>query len=184
MKSMAAQLNQEDRNREARNSMTVILECIYECKNENYFDVKLARTLGPCLQIETITVRRTLRSEVAKTILLTNILRTNTSMTKLDLSLNKICDDGAAALADCLKEKKSLTDLSLSSNEIGDAGAAALAKCLKENKCLRTLDLDENNISEAGAAALAECVKENSSLEKLYLNGNILREAGAAALAK
>ena len=55
-KSMTAQLNQEDRDEEAADTLIVILECIYECKNDNNFDVKLARSLGPYLQIEAIVV--------------------------------------------------------------------------------------------------------------------------------
>ena len=42
------------------------------------------------------------------------------------MSYNKIGDDSAAALDECLKYSKSLTTLNLSYNEIGDDSAAAL----------------------------------------------------------
>ncbi|XP_022808217.1 nucleotide-binding oligomerization domain-containing protein 2-like [Stylophora pistillata] len=179
IKSMATQLNQEDEDNEPAYSMTVLLKCIDECKNEKNFDAELARALGHCLQIKAMTGSRR-----AKASLIANILITNTSVTKLDLSCNEGGDDEAAVLAECLKENKSLTELCFSRNEIGYYGAAALAECLKENVSLAKLNLNHNNIGDVGAAALAECLKENASLTELYLEENKIGDSGAAALAE
>ncbi|XP_022804757.1 NLR family CARD domain-containing protein 3-like [Stylophora pistillata] len=191
VKSMTTHLNQEeekdvpgglDWDKEAADRMIVILECIYECKNDNNFDVKLARALGPCLQIKAIDVsHRGLLG--ANALLLTNVLMSNTSVTELNFSYNEISDDGAAALSECLKENTFLTKLDLSRNNIGHAGAAALAECLKKNTSLTKLNLSRNNIGETGAAALAECLKENTSLTNLNLGTSNIGDGGAAALA-
>ncbi|XP_022804746.1 nucleotide-binding oligomerization domain-containing protein 2-like [Stylophora pistillata] len=182
VKSMATLLNLEDGDKEVADSMTVTLKCIYECKNDTNFDVKLARTLGCCLEIETIDVSQR-KLQGVRAVLLTNVLTANTSVTELNLAGNHIGKAGAVALAECLKENTSLKELDLYFNHVGEAGAASLAECLKENTSLTVLCSSLNNIGEAGAAALAVCLKENSTLRELYSDIDDIGEAGAAALA-
>ena len=64
------------------------------------------------------------------------MLRTNRSLTKLDLRGNKIGDNwledaGAEAIAAMLRTNRSLTYLELSGNEIGNAGKKALRKAVE-----------------------------------------------------
>ena len=205
LKSIAAQVNQEEEE-----DVTIILECVNECKKENKIvDEKLASALGAYLQIETVAISR-VKVDETLAVFLSNFLKTNTtvttftltdsskdgakslaeclkyntSLTTLDLRLNNIGDDGAAALAECLKHNTSLTTLYLHGNGIGDDGVAALAECLKYNKSLTTLDFFGNVIGNAGAVALGECLKDNTSLTTLYLYGNGIGDDGAVALAK
>ena len=205
LKSIAAQVNQEEEE-----DVTIILECVNECKKENKIvDEKLASALGAYLQIETVAISR-VKVDETLAVFLSNFLKTNTtvttftltdsskdgakslaeclkyntSLTTLDLRLNNIGDDGAAALAECLKHNTSLTTLYLHGNGIGDDGVAALAECLKYNKSLTTLDFCGNVIGDAGAVALGECLKDNTSLTTLYLYGNGIGDDGAVALAK
>ena len=205
LKSIAAQVNQEEEE-----DVTIILECVNECKKENKIvDEKLASALGASLQIETVAISR-VKVDETLAVFLSNFLKTNTtvttftltdsskdgakslaeclkyntSLTTLDLRLNNIGDDGAAALAECLKHNTSLTTLYLHGNGIGDDGVAALAECLKYNKSLTTLDFCGNVIGDAGAVALGECLKDNTSLTTLYLYGNGIGDDGAVALAK
>ena len=205
LKSIAKQLNQEEEG-----AVTVIFECVSECKKTNKTVAeKLAFALAASLQIETVDISQV---EVDETfaVFLSNFLQTNTtvttfnltaslkngvaalaeclkyntSLTTLNLHGNKIGDDGAAALAECLKYNRSLTTLNLHGNGIGDYGAAALAECLKYNTSLTTLNLHGNKIGDDGAAALAECLKYNRSLTTLNLHGNGIGDDGAAALAE
>ena len=205
LKSIAAQVNQEEEE-----DVTIILECVNECKKENKIvDEKLASALGASLQIDTVAISR-VKVDETLAVFLSNFLKTNTtvttftstdsskdgakslaeclkyntSLTTLDLRLNNIGDDGAAALAECLKHNTSLTTLYLHGNGIGDDGVAALAECLKYNKSLTTLDFCGNVIGDAGAVALGECLKDNTSLTTLYLYGNGIGDDGAVALAK
>ena len=63
-------------------------------------------------------------------------LRAN-SVTKLNLSLGHIPEEGATALAKALETNASLQKLYLGSNQIGDGGATALAKALETNASLK-----------------------------------------------
>ncbi len=67
---------------------------------------------------------------------------------------NRICDAGAVALADVLRTNTTLTDVNLWGNCIGDAGAFALADALHVNTTVH-LNLARNNIFAAAKRALA-----------------------------
>ena len=69
-----------------------------------------------------------------------------TTLTSLDLSFNRIGDEGAQAL----KGLVNLTSLGLADNRIGDEGTQALKGLLN----LTSLHLDGNNIGPEGAQAL------------------------------
>ena len=66
-------------------------------------------------------------------------LKTNSTVTGLDLFGCNFDDAIAAELAGMLKENSTLTSLHLSDNQIGDVGADALAKGLKENSTLTVM---------------------------------------------
>ncbi|KAG0014464.1 hypothetical protein BGZ82_001746 [Podila clonocystis] len=115
---------------------------------------------------------------------LAEALKTNSTLTTLDLEGNSIGENRAQALAEALKTNSTLTTLNLSSNAIGENGAQALAEALKTNSTLTTLDLGFNAIGENGAQALAEALKTNATLTTLGLLGNSIGEKGAQALAE
>jgi Ran GTPase-activating protein (RanGAP) involved in mRNA processing and transport len=110
-------------------------------------------------------------------------LKVNSSLQTLNLTWNKIGDEGAVALAEALKDNKSLQTLALCKNQIGDEGAKALAGALKVNSSVRHLNLRSNKISDSGAAALADALKDNKSLTKVELGSNQIGAEGARALA-
>ena len=117
-----------------------------------------------------------------------DILKGNTTITKVNLDKNGIGDDGAAALADALKENTSITELNVGNNYIGDAGVTALAEALKMNKTLTTLSIPSesirSDITNVGAIALAEALKNNRTLRTLNISNNSIDAVGAAALAE
>jgi hypothetical protein len=80
--------------------------------------------------------------------LIAEALKSNTSLTYLDLSKNEISDAGATSIAEALKSNTSLTNLDLSGNQISDAGAIPIAEALKSNTSLTNLDLNDNQISD------------------------------------
>ena len=64
----------------------------------------------------------------------------NAVLTNLDLSLNKIGDEGAKAIADSLKSGMAVvTTLYLGYNSIGDEGAIVIAEALKINAVVTKL---------------------------------------------
>ncbi len=68
--------------------------------------------------------------------LIAHMLKSNSSVTVLDLSNNSIGVDGCKALADALCINRSVTSLNVASNGIGDVGALALAKVLATTACV------------------------------------------------
>lgn len=105
--------------------------------------------------------------------LLCEVLKANTTLTSLSLSLNAIDDSGAKKIAQALKNNQNITTLDLQANQIGDEGAQALAQLLKVNENLTSLNLSNNEIHAAGTLALLKALKANQSLTNLTLCANI-----------
>ena len=111
------------------------------------------------------------------------ILKSNTSVTKVNLYGNKeIGDEGAKALAEALKVNTTVKELFLQLCGIGDDGAAAFAEALRSNTSLTELHLGGCNIGDDGAAALAEALRSNTSVTRLNLQRNGIGEKGKQAL--
>ena len=164
--------------------LPVALECVRECKQDNSsFQADLARELGLSLELQTLR-RRNGKINTANAVVLADVLKSNTTVTKLNLSSSLIGDAGAAGLADALKSNTTLTVLKLSHNDIGAAGAAGLAEALKSNTTLTVLKLPVNAIGDAGAAGLAEALKSNTALTVLNMSSNYIGAVGPAGLAE
>ena len=162
--------------------MSVVLECTRECKQNNSFQEELTRELGLLLELQTLRLDdRQIRASHVD--VLSDALKSNTTLTELNLSSNFIGDAGAASVADALKSNTTLTKLNLSSNGIGAAGAASVADALKSNSTLTKLNLSENDIGDAGAASVADALKFNTTLTKLNLSSNGIGAAGSASVA-
>ncbi|KAG0009535.1 hypothetical protein BGZ81_003334, partial [Podila clonocystis] len=115
---------------------------------------------------------------------LSETLKTNSTLTTLNLWDNSIGDNGAVALFEALKINSTLTTLNMNDNSIGDNGAVALSEALKTNSTLTTLNLRDNSIGPNGAVALSEALKINSTLTTLDLSYNSIEPNGAQALAE
>ncbi len=110
------------------------------------------------------------------------MLRANSTLTKLDLSWNSIRLDSAIALSKALEINQSLRTLLLGYNSFGDMPSQYLGKALKMNKSLTELDLESNSINPKAATVLANAISFNETLLKLNINGNTLGKIGAQAL--
>jgi len=106
-------------------------------------------------------------------------LKTNTTLTKLILWTNKIGDEGAKMISESLKINTTLTKLYLSNNKIGDEGTKMISESLRINTTLTKLDLSDNNIGEEGAKMISESLKINTTLTKLDLYRNSIGDEGA-----
>lgn len=86
-----------------------------------------------------------------------HLLCQNSTLTSLSLRNNKITDKGAVRIAKNLGDvdQPCPVILNLSFNRIGDEGAKALAKALRYNRSLLSLSVACNNIGDEGCAALA-----------------------------
>ena len=114
------------------------------------------------------------------------VLMSNTKLTMLDLSKNRIGDAGAQALEVALQGAVGLQTLTLSCNRIGDDGACAIAAALRMAiaigaACgLKELMLAWNQIGDRGAGALAKALP--NKLRRLDLRANRVGNAGVAEL--
>ncbi|KAL9988300.1 hypothetical protein ACROYT_G002732 [Oculina patagonica] len=121
---------------------------------------------------------------------LARALRTNCSLTYLDLQENAIGDSGAAAIGEALQSNRNLTHLYLNSNKIGDRGAVALAKALQsEDTFTRSNLLEQNSVEDSGVVelhfALVKALRSTSGtqLTRLDLHFNKISSSGATVLA-
>eukprot|EP00435_Cladocopium_sp_Y103_P024159 s273_g5.t3 len=95
----------------------------------------------------------------------------------LDLSCNKLGDEGAKALAEALGKGPSsgysISVLRLRSNGIGDEGGEALAEALMSITSLKEFDFSENQVTVQISAVMFRAVCAAKALQRLYLDGNL-----------
>ena len=98
-----------------------------------------------------------------------------------------ICNDGLVALAEAIKTNSTLTELNLSDSGTGYDGVAALAEAIKTMSTLTELNYFGNyGIRNDGLVALAKAIKTNSTLRELDWsdNGIGIGHDGVTALAE
>ena len=177
---IANNLNKEN----LRECLPIALECIKECKIENSnFHMELARTFGACLKVQQAQSLEGKGINDTAVAVLAAVLKANTTLTNLNLSLNNIGSAGAESLATALKTNTNLTKLNLRSNNLGPAGGESLATGLKTNTTLKSLNLSGNNVDSTGAESLATALNINTFLKNLNLSRNNIGPAGAESLA-
>ena len=110
-------------------------------------------------------------------------LQTSTTMTILNISMCSMSDKGAESLAKALADTRSLQELSISDNKIGDNGIAHIATALQTNTTMKKLDISICDISDEGAESLARALAVNKSLKKLIMNYNDISDNGIAHIA-
>ncbi|KAJ1121377.1 hypothetical protein NDU88_009488, partial [Pleurodeles waltl] len=143
---------------------------------------------------------------------LASALKTNTSLTELNLGPNALGDSGVKKLceglkhpncklqklglggcsltgsccedlASALKTNTSLTELDLSPNALGDSGVKKLCAGLKHPNCkLQKLGLGGCSLTGSCCEALASALKTNTSLTELDLSPNALGDSGVKKL--
>lgn len=77
----------------------------------------------------------------------------------LNLSKNKIGDEGVVVLASVLREFQALSHLDLGENSIGQEGAGRLAQVLGECRALSHLDFRLNGIGSCRAKTLVKVLE-------------------------
>lgn len=122
-------------------------------------------------------------------------LKSNTVLTELRLSRNRIGPDGARAIAEVVRVNSTLSILDLSENAIcgidryGDgrydaSGIQALASALSEGTAtLTSLSLTDNHLKHKGAMAIADALAKEANLTELQLGNNNIGLNGAKTLA-
>ncbi|CAF1551336.1 unnamed protein product [Didymodactylos carnosus] len=92
------------------------------------------------------------------------ILKTNRTLINIDLTYNKIDDDGILIFADLLKITIILKIFNLSRNCFTDKSAIALIAALKENNSIIYLDISINDITDD--VVLVQNIERKMSIKK------------------
>jgi Ran GTPase-activating protein (RanGAP) involved in mRNA processing and transport len=96
-------------------------------------------------------------------------LRTNTSLTELQLYTCGLTSEGAGYVAKALTINDSLEILNLGGNKIEDEGVNLLASALKINRRLKSLELSSCGMTDKGLKLITDSLQHNTSLEELKL---------------
>ena len=99
------------------------------------------------------------------------------SVEDLDLSLNLL---EISSISECLKINNTLYKLNLSSNSITDKVAKGLGEAIQVNTTLQELNISKNWISKEGVMRIVEACTINRTLHKLVCTHNNLSKSGLA----
>lgn len=115
------------------------------------------------------------------------LLSGNRNLQRLDVSKNRLGDEGVIPIADAIGGAVALTSMTLNANGIGDRGGVPLAKSLRGNRKLQELNIRQNLMSEAGDH-FAEVLSKNTALLRLDFTYNDFKfeahESVVASLAR
>ena len=106
----------------------------------------------------------------------------NDSLQSLDISYNKITDNGLMRISDNLPDK--LVRLIVKKCWVTYNGAVNIAKLLVINKTLKYLDISENNIGDDGISAISDSLHVNTTLIQLVAHSCRFKSKGAESVAK
>ena len=109
---------------------------------------------------------------------LVKVIQVNTTLRSLDISHNTTSDDGMSSISDCLKINATLSKLNLSNNKITDEVVKMFSEAIQINTTLQDINMSSNNITDEGAKRLAEAIKVNTTLKELNISKNWISKEG------
>lgn len=115
--------------------------------------------------------------------LFTRLFPYDTVLKRLDLSENKIGNEGVRYLLRSIEESNWLIYLSISDNNINDNALKYIGRFLTKNQTLKELDLSKNCLGELSNDELMIGIENNHSLLNLDLSWNHIRPASFASIA-
>ena len=166
----------------------IALKCIGECKNEKSATMHMlqACSLGSLLQVTQMNLSgKNLPFGVfGDCTTLAEVIKSNSTITHLNLSCNffGLCD--CTALAEAIKHNSTLRQLDLSQNRFGVGDCNILADAIKHNSTITHLNLSSNSFGLKECTALAEAIKHNSTITHLNLSCNFFGLGDCTALAE
>ena len=104
---------------------------------------------------------------------------------RIDLSNNKLSNDGVAALTKAItkRKKNNFAEIRLSTNDIGPLGIETIMNKLFQHK-IRSLFLDNNVIGDKGCQLVAASLPSMHSLLRLSLSFNRIGTRGISSLSR
>lgn len=115
--------------------------------------------------LEKINIHRT-GCCITEALVLGLLLKTNSTLTKLNISSNNIGDFGLEAITEGLKQNSRLMDLMVANNKITDVGVQSITSALAVNRHLTSLDLRDNwDITVNGAKEIFLALQKTNTLQ-------------------
>jgi len=116
------------------------------------------------------------------------LLRNNPVLRGLDMSFNRLGDEGCLELAHALCRSRggndSLRTMLMARNGITEISAVAIAEMIDTNQYLEVLNIADNDMGPTGGRMIAQSLQRNFALQELYAYSNSFGEAvGKAFLA-
>ena len=100
-------------------------------------------------------------------------------VTELNISHNKIGDNGIAYIATALQTN---TTMNVRRCDISEVGAESLARALAINRSLQEMDISRNKIINSGIAHIATALQTNNTLKTLRVGDETVTDEGAVLL--
>lgn len=140
-------------------------------KNVGLSDLKRLGSFGKhCTLLTTLDLSR--NSLGSSSAYIAHALKSNATLTQLNLQENRIGDTITSLFAQALSRNKTLLKLCLRHNRVKNKGAQAISKALIQNSTLTSLDLASNYIGDDGGSALSEALEKNTGLKCVDLRCN------------
>ena len=99
------------------------------------------------------------------------MLHKNTVVKKLDISSNKITNDGIISISHCLKENTTLQEINVSMNSISNIGAVKISEAIENNFDLLKLDIS-NCLQNDSIKIICSRIPKNTTLQELNMSFN------------
>ncbi|XP_065896624.1 protein NLRC3-like [Dysidea avara] len=106
--------------------------------------------------------------------MISEVIRVNATLQKLDVSNCGISDSGIVAISKSLKYNNTLQELNMSLNEINEIDE--IVEVIEGNTVLRKLDISCCGISDSGIVAISKSLKYNNTLQELNMSYNEINE--------
>ncbi|KAJ3139078.1 hypothetical protein HK101_003682, partial [Irineochytrium annulatum] len=116
--------------------------------------------------------------------LIADALKTNTILTRLNLSKNPFDKAAFSSIAEILACNKTLKALILQRTSFNDDAALIILNALTKNTTLTELDLADNSMTDVGLTALSPTFRTNTAMTKFSISNNLLEGPGIEALGK
>ncbi len=101
----------------------------------------------------------------------------------IDLSLNRLGDEGARAVCKLLRSGSAIETVSLAANQLTSESAQYIANGIRRTSTLRTVDLRTNDLGDLGAATILDAAtRRGVGVNTLRLSANGLTGAVASSV--
>ena len=108
----------------------------------------------------------------------------NVNVQKLDISHNKLSDNEARAINECLKKNTTIQELDVSDNAFNNEGAVAIFEAISVSTTLRQINIAGNNVSNDATEAISSSLTSNKTLLELNISKNLLSKEGVMRIVK